>query len=161
VQVIRESLWLKKGKEVQSFLGFTDFYHRFVTEYSDMAVPLARLTLEDALWHWLPACDKALGFLEQAFTSAPICTVSTQYSRRSTKLTPLTTPSWYTVGTNRRRCLSMAFYSRARIGAELNYDPHDKGLLAIFEAFKKWPHYLDVAEIFITHVFAKHRGFRR
>ena len=37
----------------------------------------------------------------------------------------------------------VAFYSRTLNGAELNYDTHDKELLAIFEAFKNWCHYLE------------------
>jgi transposase InsO family protein len=37
----------------------------------------------------------------------------------------------------------VAFYSRTLTGAELNYDTHNKELLAIFEAFKIWRHYLE------------------
>jgi hypothetical protein len=37
----------------------------------------------------------------------------------------------------------MAFLSRNFSPAELNYDIHDKELLAIFEAFKSWRHYLE------------------
>src|SRR6266436_6237088 len=37
----------------------------------------------------------------------------------------------------------MAFHSRTFTGAELNYDVHDKELLAIFEAFQRWRHYLE------------------
>jgi hypothetical protein len=37
----------------------------------------------------------------------------------------------------------IAFHSRTFSGAELNYDDHDKELLAIFEAFKHWRHYLE------------------
>jgi len=36
----------------------------------------------------------------------------------------------------------VAFHSRTFTAAELNYDTHDKKLLAIFEAFKIWRHYL-------------------
>ena len=36
----------------------------------------------------------------------------------------------------------MTFHSYTFILAELNYDMHDKELLAIFEAFKIWWHYL-------------------
>jgi len=36
----------------------------------------------------------------------------------------------------------IAFYSHTFIATELNYDIHDKELLAIFEAFKIWQHYL-------------------
>ena len=37
----------------------------------------------------------------------------------------------------------VAFHSCTFTAAELNYDTHDKELLAIFEAFKIWWHYLE------------------
>jgi len=37
----------------------------------------------------------------------------------------------------------VAFHSHTFTAAELNYDTHDKELLAIFEAFKIWQHYLE------------------
>ena len=37
----------------------------------------------------------------------------------------------------------IAFYSHTFSTPELNYDIHDKELLAIFEAFKIWWHYLE------------------
>jgi len=37
----------------------------------------------------------------------------------------------------------IAFHSQSLHAAELNYDVHDKELLAIVEAFKKWRHYLE------------------
>ena len=37
----------------------------------------------------------------------------------------------------------VTFYSCTLTGPELNYDMHDKELLAIFEAFKTWRHYLE------------------
>jgi RNase H-like domain found in reverse transcriptase len=37
----------------------------------------------------------------------------------------------------------VAFHSQTFTGAELNYDVHDKELLAIFEAFQNWRHYLE------------------
>jgi hypothetical protein len=39
----------------------------------------------------------------------------------------------------------VAFLSYTFSPAELNYDIHDKELLAIFEAFKSWRHYLEGA----------------
>ena len=40
VQVIRDWLTLQKVKDVQSFLGFANFYCCFIANYSDMSVPL-------------------------------------------------------------------------------------------------------------------------
>ena len=37
----------------------------------------------------------------------------------------------------------VAFHSRTFSSTELNYDVHDKELLAIFEAFRTWRHYLE------------------
>jgi hypothetical protein len=37
----------------------------------------------------------------------------------------------------------VVFYSHTLLGAELNYNTHDKELLTIFQAFKMWRHYLE------------------
>ena len=37
----------------------------------------------------------------------------------------------------------ITFHSHTFTSLELNYDVHDKELLAIFEAFKRWRHYLE------------------
>jgi len=38
---------------------------------------------------------------------------------------------------------AVAFYSQTLTAPELNYDTHNKELLAIFEAFRTWHHYLE------------------
>ena len=37
-----------KVKDIQSFLGFTNFYRQFIFNYSDITVPLTQLTWKDA-----------------------------------------------------------------------------------------------------------------
>jgi len=39
-------------KEVQSFLGFTNFYRRFIQGFSHLARPLFDLTQKDTDWRW-------------------------------------------------------------------------------------------------------------
>ena len=39
-------------KEVQSFLGFTNFYRRFIKDFSEHARPLFDLTRNDSRWRW-------------------------------------------------------------------------------------------------------------
>jgi len=39
-------------KEVQSFLGFTNFYRRFIQGFSHLARPLFNLTWKDTEWRW-------------------------------------------------------------------------------------------------------------
>jgi len=47
VKTIQEWLELKKVKDIQSFLGFANFYRRFIFNYSDIVIPLTRLTRKD------------------------------------------------------------------------------------------------------------------
>jgi hypothetical protein len=44
VQTILDWLELRKVKDIQSFLGFTNFYCRFIYSYSKITTPLTRLT---------------------------------------------------------------------------------------------------------------------
>ena len=37
-------------RDIQSFLGFANFYRRFIARYSDIVVPLTRLLRKDAPW---------------------------------------------------------------------------------------------------------------
>jgi hypothetical protein len=63
-----------KVKDIQSFLGFANFYHQFIYNYSDIIVPLTRLTCKDAPWNFLDECWKSFETLKKAFTTAPILT---------------------------------------------------------------------------------------
>lgn len=44
-------------KEVQSFLGFANFYHHFINNYSDIVVALDRLTCKDVPFNWTVECQ--------------------------------------------------------------------------------------------------------
>jgi len=48
IQVMRDWPTPRKVKDVQSFLGVANFYRRFIASYSDITVPLTRLTLKGA-----------------------------------------------------------------------------------------------------------------
>jgi hypothetical protein len=45
----------KSKKEVQSFLGFANFYRRFIEGFSHHAKPLFELTKKDRKWSWAEA----------------------------------------------------------------------------------------------------------
>jgi len=47
IKIIQDWLEPKKVKDIQSFLGFTNFYCRFIFNYSDIVVPLTYLTQKD------------------------------------------------------------------------------------------------------------------
>ena len=59
-------------KEVQAFLGFTNFYRRFVKGFLHHARPLFELTKKDAKWSWGEQEQQAFDGLKKRFTSTPI-----------------------------------------------------------------------------------------
>jgi hypothetical protein len=59
-------------KGVQSFLGFGNFYRRFVREYSRITRPLYNLTKKDVPFVWSSACQAAFEKLKKRLINAPI-----------------------------------------------------------------------------------------
>ena len=62
-------------KKVQQFLGFANFYRRFLRGFSAIAAPLHALTSTQVRFHWSPEAEKAFQMLKHHFTSAPILTM--------------------------------------------------------------------------------------
>ena len=46
-------------QQVQSFLGFCNFYQQFIQDYSYIAWPLIKLTKKDRVFEWTSACQHA------------------------------------------------------------------------------------------------------
>ena len=152
-------LW--KVKDIQSFLRFMNFYHQFIHNYSNIVVPLTRLTRKDTPWKFTDDCRSTFNLLKKAFTSAPILT----HWVPDAPLVVKTDASDYAVagilsiiGTD-SELQPIAYYSWTLSTPELNYDTHDKELLAIFEAFKHWRHYLE-GSASLVNVVTDHKNLK-
>ena len=106
---------------------------------------MTRLTCKGTAWSFSGSCHSAFRKLKDAFTSAPILT----HWSPDTPIIVETNASDYAIaGILSLHCSDdeiwlVAYYSRTLSAPELNYDIHDKELLAIHEAFKSWHHYLE------------------
>ena len=120
-----------KVKDIQSFLGFANFYCWFIFNYSDITVPLTWLTWRDAPWNFSKECRRSFNALKHAFITTPILT----HFILDTPITVETDASDYAVtGILSITCADgelcpVTFYSRTLTAPELNYDTHDKELL--------------------------------
>ena len=61
-------------KGVRSFLGFANFYKRFIKDFSDLVRPLTDLTYKDRNFTWSLKADTVFKRLKAIFTSAPALT---------------------------------------------------------------------------------------
>jgi len=145
VKTIQEWPEPKKVKDIQSFLGFTKFYRRFIFNYSDKVILLTRLTRKDTPWNFDNNCRKAFNTLKQAFTSASILThwVLDAQLVMETNASDYALAAILSIITEDNEIHPVAFHSWTFSTPKLNYNVHNKELLVIFEAFKIWRHYLE------------------
>ncbi len=61
-------------RAVQQFLGFANFYRRFIRNFSQVALPLTDLTSTRTRFSWSSQAQTAFENLKSRFISAPILT---------------------------------------------------------------------------------------
>ena len=59
-------------RDVRSFVGVTNFYRKFIPNYSKIASPLLDLTGKHASFQWSDGCQKSFDELKGALTSPPV-----------------------------------------------------------------------------------------
>jgi len=59
-------------KEVQKFIGFANFYHRFIQGFSKLTLPMQTLTYNGIMWNWTQQCQEVFEELKHRFTTTPI-----------------------------------------------------------------------------------------
>jgi hypothetical protein len=62
----------KTVKEVQSFIGFGNFYCHFTKEFSHLAHPLHDLSKKDKKFVWSEECQQSFDQLKKQFTKEPV-----------------------------------------------------------------------------------------
>jgi hypothetical protein len=62
----------KTIKEVQSLLGFGNFYHHFVKGFSHLTHPLHDLLKKDKKFVWSEECQESFDQLKKRFTEEPV-----------------------------------------------------------------------------------------
>src|SRR6266436_1014414 len=135
----------RKVRDVQAFLSFANFYWRFIHDYSETTLSLNHLCKKSTTWHFGAEEAKAFQNLKKAFGSTPVLAhwALDLPMMVETDMSNCVIVGIHSVTTEDGEIWLLAFYSRTLQSAEWNYDMHDKELLAIYEAFKSWCHYLE------------------
>jgi RNase H-like domain found in reverse transcriptase/Reverse transcriptase (RNA-dependent DNA polymerase) len=154
VKVIQDWPEPQKVKDIQSFLGFANFYRQYIHNYSDIVVLLTHFTQKNIPWNFDKFWKLAFLTLKQASISAPVLT----HYKPGCLLVIETDASNYALAVilsqveSNREIHLVTYLSQTFSDTELNYNTHDKELMAIYEAFKAWQHYLEGTEIQIDAV---------
>ncbi len=133
---------------LQRFLGFANFYRRFIHNFSQVATPLTALTLTRSRFTWSNAAQEAFDRLKRLFTSAPIL-ITPDTSRQFIVEVDASNVGVGAVLSQRSsqddRVHPCAFFSHRLSPTEHNYDVGNHELLAIRLALGEWRHWLEGA----------------
>jgi hypothetical protein len=146
---------------VRSFLGFCNFYRRFVKDFATIASPLTDLTKSTVPFpSTLPSSAlDAFRKLQTALTSAPVLTIPFTGPESTFELH--TDASGVGIGAVLSQDQGsgpqpVAFESRKLSPAERNYPVHEQELLAVVHAVKTFRHYLEGCKSFV--LYTDHRS---
>ena len=149
IKAIKKWKMLTRIKEVESFLGFTNFYRRFLQDFSHIAKPLNKLKGKKE-WTWTEEHQKAFEKSKGKIMSQPVLSLL----KREGKFRVEMDASEHTIEEvlsqeQEGKWKPIAFLSRTMQPAERNYKIYNKELLAIVKALSKWRQYLlDAVEPF-------------
>ena len=103
------------------------------------------LTWKDISWKFDSSYRDTFNSLKKAFTSISILThwIPNAQLIMETDASDYALAAILFIVNKDNKVHLVAFHSYTFTAVELNYDTHDKKLLAIFEAFKIWRHYLE------------------
>ncbi|KAI7799341.1 Pol polyprotein, partial [Triplophysa rosa] len=133
-------------KALQRFLGFANFYRRFIRGFGQIAVPLTALTSTKVSFRWNSQAQVAFDDLKSRFVSAPVLC----FPEPEQQFIVEVDASDVGVGavlsqrsTHDGKVHPCAFYSHRLNPAERNYDIGNRELLAVRLALGEWRHWLE------------------
>jgi len=146
----------KTVKDVQSFLGFCNFYRNFIEGFAHTAKPLWNLTQKDKPWAWSTTEETAFDELKGKLTNQPVLTMPIDDHPYRVEADASDYATGAVLSQKQEGVWKpIAFLSKALTATEWNYEIHDRELLAIMRALEEWHHYLQGAkekiEIFTDH----------
>jgi hypothetical protein len=131
-------------KGIRSFLGFANFYRKFIPNFSNVVAPLNLLTRKEQPWLWTPLQQRAFDSLKTTFSSAPVLSIpdTTRPFSIMTDASLLAAGAILLQEDTNTDLHPCAYFSKTFIAAERNYDIYDRELLAVILALTEWKQYL-------------------
>jgi hypothetical protein len=127
-------------KDVRAFLGFANFYRRFVWNYSKIIQPLTLLTRKGVTFVWKEEQQKAFDTLKNTLMSVPVLA---RFDPNCNIIVETDASNYVSAGVlsqydNDGILHLVAYFSKKHSPAECNYEIYDKELMAIVCTFEEW-----------------------
>jgi len=137
---------LECKQDIQMSIGFANFYQRFFKGFARKMKPITDLLRNGVPYEWSHECAKAFQDFKDQVTRALIL----EHFEPTRQIVVETDASDFAISAVLSQVMNgqlhpIAFYSRKMDTAKINYDIHDKKLLAIVAALKEWRRYLEGA----------------
>ena len=131
-------------KGIRSFLGFANFYHKFIPNFSNVVAPIVLLTRKDHPWSWTESQQTAFNTLKSIFSSSPVLCIPdvTHPFTLMTDASLLAAGAVLMQSDEAGDLHPCAYFSKTFSLAERNYDIYDRELLAVILTLVEWKQYL-------------------
>lgn len=160
VSAIRDWPEPQSLKSLQSFLGFCNFYRTFVKDFGRIARPLTKL-LRMGAWHKFEEIEK------DTFAQLKLAVLSDQVlalynpgylSKINTDASDGVLAGVFSQLQPDGRWKPIAFWSKTMDTTQMNYEIHDKEMLAVVEALKEWRSMLIGLQVTPFTIYTDHRA---
>jgi hypothetical protein len=164
IQTILEWPEPRTVREIRVFIGFMNYYRRFIANFSRLALPLTKLTQkgpeaargghaqrreESQVLDLDKEAKEAFQKLKNSFREIPILAHFERHRKTKAEVDASggaiagILSQWYPEEGKTGRWRPIDFFSRKLITAEYNYGTHDQELLAIVKSLEHWRQYLE------------------
>jgi len=149
-------------KNMQQFIGFCNFYRKFIHNYAKIAQPLNSLMRKKIKFEWNPEAQTAFEKLKEQFLERPILQMVDQDKPFEIEVdaSAFATGAVLIQRDSNEDKHPTAYYSKSLNPAERNYHVSDQEFLAIIRALKEWRHYLEGSPHSIT-IWSDHENLTR
>ena len=130
--------------EARGFVGFLNFYRRFIKGFSKLARPLHDLTKKGVQWRWTHIEQAVFEALKKAVAKEPVLLFPklTKPFKMEVDASAIAIGAVLNQKREDRKTHPVAYYSESFSAPERNYDMYDRELLAIIKALQQWRTYL-------------------
>jgi hypothetical protein len=136
--VVKEWEAPSKLKEVQVYLGFANFYRRFIRNYNKVVQLLTKLTKQFVPFHWGPNQKRAFAELKEAFTTTPVLA---HFYYKNKIVLETNASSYVSAGvlSDDQGILHLVvFFSKKHMPTAENYEIYNQKLGEIIKCLKQW-----------------------